>query len=123
MSGFGLFETYYFTGGASIFRHRIFPYPLKILSDHTMNDQDRVAELEARFSEALIQMNRIGKDVSARQLADGTSVTDEYYALRQDFLDLHAEFTGLQAKFAGNDYLKYSKLEKIMNALQQIFDR
>ena len=87
-----------------------------------MNDHDRVAELEARFSEALLQLNQIGQDVSARYLADGGSVTDQYYALRQDFLDLQAEFAALQARFAGNDYLKYSKLEKILAALQQVLD-
>ncbi len=87
-----------------------------------MNDQDRVAELEARFSEALLELDRIGRDVSARQLADGGPVTDQYYALRKDFLDLHAQFADLQARFAGNDYLKYSKLEKIMHALQQVLD-
>ncbi len=87
-----------------------------------MNDHDRVAELEARFSEALLQLNRIGQDVSARHLADGGPVTDQYYALRQDFLDLQAEFAALQARFAGSDYLKYSKLEKILAALQQVLD-
>ena len=87
-----------------------------------MDDQARVAELEARFSEALIRLDRIGRDLSARQLAGGGAVMDEYHALRKDFLDLKAEFAGLQARFAGNDYLKYSKVEKMMNALQQIFN-
>ncbi len=91
-------------------------------SENTMNDHNRVAELEARFSEALIQLDQIGRDVSARRLADGAPVMDQYYALRRDFLDLQAEFAALQARFSGNDYLKYSKLEKILAALQQVLD-